>query len=259
MERMPLLFVGHGSPMNAIEENEFSASWKELGQKLPKPKAILSVSAHWFTRGTLVSDAPKPRMIYDMYGFPEALYKVEYPAPGAPETARKTAELLGGKAGIDTSWGLDHGTWSVLKWLYPKADIPVFQLSVDANASPEEHFVLGQKIKTLREQGVLIFASGNVVHNLGRVNWHAEGGYPWAEAFDGYIQKSILARKYENVIHYKNAGEPAEYAFVTLDHFAPLLYVLGASDENDHITAFNEKCVLGSLSMTSYLFAGSNT
>ncbi len=258
MERMPLLFIGHGSPMNAIAENEFSAAWERLGQKLPKPKAILSVSAHWFTRGTLVSDAPKPRMIYDMYGFPEALYKVDYPAPGDPETARETVELLGGRASIDTSWGLDHGTWSVLKWLYPKADIPVFQLSVDANASPDEHFLLGQKIKALREQGVLIFASGNVVHNLGRVNWHMEGGYPWADAFDDYIHKNILKRKYENVMHYKNAGESAQSAFITLDHFAPLLYVLGAADENDRITTFNEKCVLGSLSMTSYLFTESN-
>lgn len=240
--------------MNAIEDNAFSKKWMELGKQLERPKAILSVSAHWFTQGTRVADAETNRTIYDMYGFPDELYRVAYPAPGAPETARRAMALISRKTQVDNTWGLDHGTWSVLRRIFPKADVPVFQLSVDHNATPREHFEIGRELKALRDEGVLIFGSGNVVHNLGRVNWSMEGGYDWAEDFDRYIRRNVENRELDRVVDYHQAGPSAKQAFPILDHFAPLLYVLGATDEADRATVFNDACVLGSLSMTSYLF-----
>lgn len=254
MARMPALFVGHGSPMNAIEKNVFSDRWIALGQELPLPKAILSVSAHWFTRGTRICDASAPKMIYDMYGFPDELYRVQYPAPGAPDVARRAMELLGGRAQIDNSWGLDHGSWSVLRRMYPNANIPVFQLSVDALAAPDEQYAVGEALRVLRAEGVLIFGSGNVVHNLAKVAWDHPGGFDWAYDFDAYIRDAVLARDAESVLRYSSAGFSARLAVPTMDHFAPLLYVLGASDTFDTPSVFNEACVLGSLSMTGYLF-----
>lgn len=227
MKRMPALFVGHGSPMNAIEENHFVAEWKALGSKIPRPEAILAVSAHWFTRGTQVTDSQAPETIYDMYGFPDELYKIVYNAKGSPHFAHLAQNMISRKVGIDNSWGYDHGTWSVLHRVYPAADIPVFQLSVDRYASPAEHYKIGQELCGLREQGVLIFGSGNVVHNLAKVNWNIDGGYPWAEEFDAYIKENIIRRDDEKVINYKEAGASSALAFTTIDHFAPLLYVLG--------------------------------
>lgn len=254
MKRMPIVFVGHGSPMNAIEKNRFTAQWEQLGTRLPKPEAILSISAHWFTPGTKITDSPAPKMIYDMYGFPDELYQITYSAPGSPHFAGVTKELVGDSVQIDNSWGFDHGTWSVLRRLYPDADIPVFQLSVDKLAAVGDYFEIGRSLRELRAQGVLIFGSGNIVHNLAKVNWTMDGGYAWAEEFDHYITHNILNRTIEHVIHYEQAGSSSSLAFSTLDHFAPLLYILGASDENDHITVFNGSCVLGAISMTSYLF-----
>jgi 4,5-DOPA dioxygenase extradiol len=239
--------------MNAIENNEYTRVWETLGEKIPKPKAILSVSAHWFKDGTRVSDAENPETIYDMYGFPQELYDIVYGAKGSPAFAQETKRLIGGVS-IDNSWGLDHGTWSVLHRVYPAADIPVFQLSVDKNAWPQEHYEIGRKIKSLRELGVLVFGSGNIVHNLSRLDWQPESCYDWAREFDGYIKSSIMDRNFENVIRFENAGKSAGMAFNTLDHYAPLLYVLGASDEKDKITVFNDSCTMGSISMTSYLF-----
>lgn len=252
MNNMPVLFVGHGSPMNAIEDNPFSAAWEQLGTVLPKPQAILSVSAHWFTQGTRVTDAPNPKMVYDMYGFPDALYRVKYPAPGSPYFAGLAAELL--PAQIDNGWGLDHGSWSVLRRIYPRADIPVFQVSVDRRASMERHFALGRRLRSLRGQGVLIFCSGNIVHNLAGVRWEMDGGLPWADSFDEYIKRGVLRGDFDNAVHYERAGESAKAAVPTPDHYAPLLYALGASDEGDRVSVFNDARVLGSLSMTSYLF-----
>ena len=254
MKKMPILFVGHGSPMNAIENNEYTKAWETLGERIPKPEAILSVSAHWFTDGTRVSDVKNPETIYDMYGFPQELYKIVYGAKGSPELAQETKKLIGDRVSIDNSWGLDHGTWSVLHRVYPEADVPVLQLSVDKNASPQEHYDMGWKIKSLRELGVLVFGSGNIVHNLSRLDWNAEGGFGWARDFDGYIKGSVLNREFDNVKHFENAGKAAGMAFNTLDHYAPLLYVLGASEENDKITVFNDSCTMGAISMTSYLF-----
>jgi len=253
VNRMPVLFIGHGSPTNAIEENQFTAQWEALGGKLPRPQAILSVSAHWFTHGTKIMDSAAPETIYDMYGFPDELYQIVYPAPGSPYFARLAKNLITRNTQTDNTWGLDHGTWSVLHRMYPEADIPVFQLSVDREASFEEHFQIGQELKALREQGVLILGSGNIVHNLARVRWDMEGGYDWAEEFDHYIKQNILDRNHQNIIHFEKAGTSASLAFTIPDHFAPLLYVLGASDEEDTVSILNDACTLGALSMTSCL------
>lgn len=251
---MPVLFLGHGSPMNAIEQNEYSDAWIELGKTLPKPEAILCVSAHWFTRGTRINDSLATKMVYDMYGFPNALYRVTYPAPGAPKIAQQTAHLLRDRATIDNSWGLDHGSWSVLLRLFPKADIPVFQVSVDATAHAEEHFALGEALRPLRKEGVLILGSGNVVHNLRMVDWERSGGFDWAERFDSYIKENVELRAFDNILQYQSAGSSAQLSVPTPDHFFPLLTVLGASDADDSVSVLTEACVLGSLSMTGYLF-----
>lgn len=251
---MPVLFVGHGSPMNALVDNEFTKTWVKIGKLFPKPKAILSISAHWYTDGTKITDAATPKTVYDMYGFPEELYQIVYKAPGAPELAHLVKSLIHKETTIDNSWGIDHGTWSILHKMYPEADIPVIQLSVDRRAEAGIHYGIGKDLKTLREQGVLIFASGNVVHNLQKVNWNMDKGYSWAEEFDAYIKEKILNKEYEDVIHYERAGQSSQLAFPTPDHFYPLLYVLGATEDNDQLTVFNESCVLGGLSMTSYLF-----
>lgn len=250
---MPVIFVGHGSPMNAIEDNEYTQGWRNIAAFIPKPDVILSVSAHWETRGTKVCVLENPETIHDFYGFPKELFDMEYPAKGSPLFAAKTIELLG-DAAADKTWGLDHGTWSVLSAMYPAADIPVFQVSIDGQASPAELFEIGKKLKPLREEGVLIFGSGNVVHNLGMVDFYSKGGYDWAESFDAEIKDAILKRGFENVLQYRNLGS-ARSAVPTAEHFNPLLYVLGAADSADKITVYNNSCTLGSLSMTSYVFS----
>lgn len=253
-ERMPALFVGHGSPMNAIEANSFSRTWSRLGKEFKRPEAILVVSAHWYTHGIRISDTTDPKMIYDMYGFPEALYKVQYPAKGSPGTARLVKDLVEDGIQIDNSWGIDHGAWSVLCHMYPDADIPVLQLSVDASADANSQYMTGKKLAPLRDLGVMILGSGNVVHNLAKLRWDQEYGFPWALEFDQYISDKIRADDHEAVIHYKNAGDCAKNAFTTPEHFYPLLPVLGAASSEDQLTIFNDECLMGSLSMTSYLF-----
>lgn len=251
--KMPVLFVGHGSPMNAIEENEFSRAWRALGEALPRPRAILAVSAHWFVAGTRVNGAAQPRQIYDMYGFPQPLYQMKYPAPGAPELALRVRELLP-KAEQDDRWGIDHGTWSVLCHMFPAADVPVTQLSVDYGAPAETHYEIGRALAPLREEGVLILASGNVVHDLRRVDWDMEGGLPWADEFDEYVRRAVLEDRPEDVVQYSRAGDCAREAFPTPDHFYPLLYALGAREPDEAVEVFCKKRVLGSLSMTGYRF-----
>lgn len=253
-ERMPALFVGHGSPMNAIEDNTFTRGWEQIAREIPRPEAILAISAHWYTGGTRIMDEALPKMIYDMYGFPKELYEVRYPAVGAPAMAHLTYELISQEVKMDNSWGYDHGTWSVLRRMYPEADIPVYQLSVDRNAGPEVHFQIGREIRALRTEGVLIVASGNVVHNLSKISWDMQGGYPWAQEFDDYIKEKITNRQFEEVIRYEKAGECSKLAVPTADHFYPLLYALGAADEEDTVTVYNDSCLMGSMSMTSYLF-----
>lgn len=252
-EMMPVLFAGHGSPMNALEDNEFTRGWETIAQAIPRPRVIISVSAHWYTNGTKVNDSAEPKTVYDMYGFPKGLYEVVYRPKGSPEFARKVKGLLENDTQADNSWGLDHGTWAVLVKMYPKADIPVFQFSIDRNLSAAEHFVLGQKLYELRKEGALIFGSGNIVHNLSLINWGMDRGYTWAYEFDGYIKDRILKKDFLGAADFGNEGEAAKKAFFTPEHFYPLMYVLGAADREDQIEVFNESCVLGSLSMTCYL------
>ncbi|WP_101697223.1 4,5-DOPA dioxygenase extradiol [Clostridium minihomine] len=252
-ERMPALFVGHGSPMNAVESNSYTKKWEEIGQQLPRPKAILMVSAHWYTHGTRITNEKTPRMVYDMYGFPEELYRVKYPCPGSPELALNTAKLLSVPVQVDNSWGLDHGAWSVLSRMFPEADIPVVQLSVDGTAPAHMHFQIGRELSSLRDEGIMIMGSGNVVHNLARISWQQESGFSWAEEFDSYIRMKIEQQKYQDVVDYEKAGASAKLAFPTPDHFYPLLYVLGAAQEADQLTVFNSECLMGSMSMTGYL------
>ncbi|NLJ91274.1 MAG: 4,5-DOPA dioxygenase extradiol [Clostridiales bacterium] len=255
MKMMPVIFVGHGSPMNAIEDNEYTKTWRSLGERLPRPEAIVSISAHWYTKGTKIMNEESPKTIYDMYGFPKELYEIIYDSPGSPKLAGATKELISKETEYDNSWGIDHGTWSVLVHMYPDRDIPVFQISIDAYAPPEVHYNIGRELRELRKEGVLILGSGNIVHNLRLVDWHQKNkGFDWAYEFDDYIYESILNNNHEAIIRYKEKGDIARLAVPTPDHFYPLLYVLGASDEKDRISAFNKSCELGSLTMTGYLW-----
>jgi len=254
MNSMPVIFLGHGSPMNAIEDNAHTREWRRLGASIPRPEAILCVSAHWFIRGTKVTGEAQPKQFYDMYGFPEELYRLVYPVPGSPELANRVPELLPAKVEADSSWGIDHGAWSVLTHLFPTADIPVVQLSLDRNAPPELHYRLGAALKPLRNEGILILGSGNVVHNLAMVNWHMRGGFDWADRFDEQIRDKIVERDFEVVTGYRSWNKDASLAVPTPDHYLPLLYVLGASDPQDQLRVINADRVLGSLSMTGYIF-----
>lgn len=251
---MPVLFVGHGSPMNAIESNQFSREWQELGRKIPRPKAVLSISAHWYTDGLRTSDLTHPQLVYDMYGFPEQLYALKYPVEGSVELANSLKNTFPNALIIDNNWGIDHGTWSVMKHMFPNADVPVVQLSIDSRYTLEEHFKLGQVLKKFRDEEILIMGSGNVVHNLAKIRWDLDKGFDWAYEFDEYIKKHVIERNFEHVIQYKHAGESSKSAFYTLEHFIPLLYVLGCSDEKDQVEVFNNACIMGSMSMTGYRF-----
>lgn len=255
MAKMPVVFVGHGSPMNAIENNDYTRGWKEIAERIPKPKAIISISAHWYTEGTKIMNEENPKTIYDMYGFPKELYEIIYNSPGSPRFAQISKELITKETAYDNSWGIDHGTWSVLVHMYPERDIPVFQISIDATASPEVHYQIGKELRALRNEGVLIFGSGNIVHNLWKVDWNmGNKGFDWAYEFDDFINENILNRNHENILKYKDVGNIAKLAVPTPDHFYPLLYILGASNEEDKVTSYNKSCELGSLTMTSYLF-----
>ncbi|MGD9887274.1 MAG: 4,5-DOPA dioxygenase extradiol [Bacilli bacterium] len=255
MIKMPVIFVGHGSPMNAILDNQYSSGWKEMAKRIPEPKAIISISAHWFTNGTKIMNEDHPKTIYDMYGFPKELYAIKYDVLGNPMLAEEVKRLIQKPSSFDNTWGIDHGTWSVLVHMYPKRDIPVFQISIDAKAPPQTHYQIGKDLQQLRNQGVLIFGTGNIVHNLRLVNWDMEQqGYDWAYEFDNYIKDNILKRNHQNIMDYHKIGRQASLAVPTLDHFNPLLYILGATDDQDEISIFNENCAMGSVSMTSYLF-----
>lgn len=249
--KMPVLFIGHGSPMNAIEDTEFSRAWAEAGRSLPKPRAILCVSAHWETAGTRVTAMEQPRTIHDFHGFPPALFEKRYPAPGSPELARMTQEALH-ESGVqlDSAWGLDHGAWAVLSQMYPKADVPVIQLSLDEKMPPSIHYELGRELRALRSKGVLILGSGNIVHNLREVVW-ADMAYDWALEFDTRLRDLILSGDHRAIIDYSKLGHPARLSVPTLDHYLPLLYVLGAQDKADSVGFFAEKVTLGSMSMRS--------
>jgi 4,5-DOPA dioxygenase extradiol len=249
--RMPVMFVGHGNPMNAIEDNEFSQAWTLMGASLPTPRAILCISAHWETIGTKVTAMPQPKTIHDFYGFPPELFAMQYPAPGSPELAEQICSLVKTVAiQPDQDWGLDHGTWSVLMRMFPNADIPVLQLSLDRTKSPQHHYDLGRELKSLREQGVLIIGSGNMVHNLGLVVWE-DVAYDWAQEFDGKIRDWIMQDDHTPIIHYQDYGRPAQLAVNSAEHFQPLLYTLGLKEPGEEVMFFTEKVSMGSLSMRS--------
>lgn len=248
---MPVLFIGHGSPMNAIEDSEFSRAWAAVARSLPRPKAILCVSAHWETVGTHVTAMEQPRTIHDFYGFPRALYEKHYPAPGSPELARMTVETLkASHAELDSEWGLDHGAWAVLSQMYPKADVPVVQLSLDRRQAPAAHYELGRELQGLRRKGVLIIGSGNIVHNLREVVWE-DTAYDWALDFDAKMKDLILSGDHQAIIDYAKLGRSARLAVPTLEHYLPLLYVLGAQDKADVVNFFADRVTLGSMSMRS--------
>lgn len=256
-DQMPVLFLGHGSPMNAIEENEFVAGFRKVGKEIPKPQAILVVSAHWETNGTFVTAMEKPRTIHDFGGFPRALYEVQYPAPGSPELAKETKSLIKKtEVGLDQSWGLDHGAWSVVKHLYPKADVPVIQMSLDYRQTPKYHFELAQELASLRKKGVLIIGSGNMVHNLRMVAWdklNESYAYDWAAEASEKMKKYILNGDYKPLINYSSQGRAFDLAIPSPDHFLPLLYTLALKGESEKISLFNDKALAGSLTMTSVL------
>ena len=254
--QMPVLFLGHGSPMNAIEENEFVQGWRNIGTSLPKPNAILCISAHWETRGTYVTAMEKPPTIHDFGGFPDELFAVEYPAPGSPQLALETKNIIKKtEVGLDEKWGLDHGAWSVIKHLFPNADIPVIQMSLDYYQPAQYHYELAQELSSLRKKGVLIIGSGNIVHNLGMVAWdkikEPEYGYDWALQANATLKNLILNNDHQQLINYKTLGKEIALAAPSPDHFLPLLYSLALKEEKEKVTLFNDKTIMGSISMTS--------
>lgn len=255
-EKHPVLFIGHGSPMNGIEDNEFSQTWRKKGQEITRPKAVLVVSAHWLTRGTFVTAMEEPKTIHDFGGFPQALFDVQYPAKGDPGLAKETAKLITTtNVDLDHNWGLDHGTWTVVRHMYPDADIPVLQLSIDYGREPEYHYNLAKEIATLRKKGVLIIGSGNMVHNLRMIDWRRLNepnfGFDWAVEMNTVFKEKIGNGDHKALIDYEKLNKAAKLAIPTPDHYYPLLYTLGLQDSNDEISFFNDRLVGGSLNMTS--------
>lgn len=253
--KMPVLFLGHGSPMNAIEDNQYVRGFREIAKSIPKPKAILCISAHWYIRGTKVLSSAMPKTIHDFGGFPDELYQVQYPAKGDPKLAAEIMNIPGAQASLSDDWGLDHGAWSVLIHLYPKADIPVIQLSIDYSQPSSYHFELGKLLKNLRHKGILVVGSGNIVHNLGMIDWpnmnKEDHGYDWAREVQKKINQSIEQREFNALLQYERLGKAFHNAIPTPDHYLPLLYTLGMHEKFDDIHFFNDKLLAGSLSMTS--------
>ena len=253
---MPVLFIGHGSPMNGIEDNDFSKRWAEIAKSIPTPNAVIVVSAHWLTNGTRITAMDFPKTIHDFGGFPEALYKVQYPAPGSPTLAAETAALLENKhAELDHDWGLDHGAWTVVKHMYPLANVPVLQLSIDYTKEPKYHFELAKELMALRKKGVLIIGSGNMVHNLRMVAWNKLNeptfGYDWAIHMNEKFKDLISNNQLDSLIQYEKMGPEAQLSIPTPEHYLPLLYTLGLRESMDNVTFFNDRVIGGSLTMTS--------
>ncbi|ESU28651.1 extradiol ring-cleavage dioxygenase class III protein subunit B [Flavobacterium limnosediminis JC2902] len=252
----PVLFIGHGSPMNGIEDNQFSQTWKAMGKEIVKPKAVLVISAHWLTRGTHITAMNNPKTIHDFGGFPQELFNVQYPAPGNPELAQATKQLITTTdVGLDHDWGLDHGTWTVVRHMYPDADIPVLQLSIDYSKPPQYHYDLAKQLAALRKKGVLIIGSGNMVHNLRMVAWdklsEPEYGFDWANEMNTIFKNKITDANHKALIDYETLDKAAKLAIPTPDHYYPMLYSLALQDNKDDISFFNDKAVGGSLTMTS--------
>ena len=259
-DRTPVYFFGHGSPMNAIEENNFTKTWNNIGSKIERPKAILCISAHWETNGTWVTAMPHPRTIHDFGGFPKALFDVQYPAKGSPEIANeiKTA-ITSTTIGLDEKWGLDHGAWSVVKHLYPDADIPVIQMSINYTKPAEYHYNLAKQLNALRRKGILIIGSGNMVHNLGMVAWdkmnEANYAYDWATEANDAMKEFIVNKDHLPLINYEKQGKAFNLAIPSLDHYLPLLYALALQEKDENTAFFNDEAVMGSLTMTSVVIS----
>ena len=258
-DKMPVLFLGHGSPMNAIEENQFVQGFREVGNEIQKPKAILCISAHWETKGTFVTAMENPRTIHDFRGFPQELFKVQYPAPGSPELANEAKRVVQKTTiELDDKWGLDHGAWSVIKHLYPNADIPVIQMSLDYSKPAKYHFELAQELQVLRRKGILIVGSGNIVHNLRMVAWDKLNGEPyafdWAMEANEKMKAFILDEDFKSLIDYNKQGRAFQLAIPTPEHYLPLIYILALKENRDNTSLFNDQPVGGSLSMTSVKF-----
>jgi 4,5-DOPA dioxygenase extradiol len=256
---MPVLFVGHGSPMNGIEGNEFSARWKALAQEIPVPAAVIVVSAHWLTRGTRITAMDFPKTIHDFGGFPKELFDVQYNAPGHPELANETATIIQStKVELDHDWGLDHGAWTIIRHMYPDANIPVLQLSIDYSKGPQYHYELAKELYALRKKGVLVMGSGNMVHNLRMVAWdkmqEPEYGYDWALQINDRFKSLILDGDHQALVDYEKLGKEASLAIPTPEHYLPLMYTLGLKGSGDEVSFFNDKAVGGSLTMTSVRF-----
>jgi 4,5-DOPA dioxygenase extradiol len=261
LKKAPVIFIGHGSPMNAIEKNDFTKSLEGLRRLYPNPKAILCISAHWMTEGSWVTAMSKPKTIHDFYGFPQALFDVQYPAPGSPEIADLISQsTLDPKIHKDEEmWGLDHGTWSVLRHIFPDADVPVLQLSLHMEKPAEYHLKLGQQLNQLREKGILIIGSGNIVHNLRVIKWEPNPEpYDWAIEFDKWSKEKIIARDFNALINDYRKFHAGELSVPTNEHYFPLLYTLGALDENDHLTFEYEGIQNGSISMRTISWQSKN-
>ncbi len=253
---MPVAFIGHGSPMNAVDDNEFVDAWGKLARRLGQPRAIIAVSAHWYTDKTLVTTVEHPQTIHDFGGFPEPLYEMLYRPPGDPELAREVQSLIKTATVVpDESWGLDHGVWVPLSRMFPLAEIPVVQLSLNYNLSGTAHYELGKELRPLRDDGVLILGSGNIVHNLRLIDPATpERGYGWAEEFRQTTNELIQNHENEQLVQYGSMGEAAQKSVPTPEHYWPLLYALGAADSDDQATFFADRCIYGSISMTSVAF-----
>ena len=258
-EKQPVLFIGHGSPMNGIEDNEFTRNWAKMGIEIPIPTAVLVISAHWLTKGTQITAMENPRTIHDFGGFPEELFQVQYPAKGSPELALEAAKMISSSTvGLDHDWGLDHGTWTVVRQMYPNAAIPVLQLSIDYNKPPQYHFDLAKQLSALRNKGVLIIGSGNMVHNLSRIVWdklqEPEYGFDWAIEMNSVFKERIGNGDFQSLIEYQKLNAAALLAIPSPDHYYPLLYTLALHDKKEELSFFNDKVVGGSLTMTSVKF-----
>jgi len=259
-ETLPAIFFGHGNPMNALMDNSYTEGWRRIGDRTPRPKAILSISAHWYVPGTGVTISTAPRTIHDFGGFPRELYQVQYPAPGDPDLARRVQKLLAPlPVQLDDSWGLDHGIWSVIRHVYPEADVPVVQLSIDETQPPSFHFEIGRKLAVLRDEGILVAGSGNLVHNLHSYAWgrHMPDPYDWAVRFEEQARQMMVAGDVKPLIDYERLGRDAMLSIPTPDHYLPLLYVLGARQQGEPITFPIEGIDGGSISMLAAQVGGS--
>ena len=253
--KMPVMFVGHGNPMNAMLENDITRGWREMSKDV-SPKAILCISAHWETKGTFVTTTPKPQTIHDFGGFPPDLYQIQYPAPGIPELAKEVIrDIKKTSVQEDHDWGLDHGAWTVLIKMFPDANVPVFQMSLDYRQSPQFHYELGRELSILRDKGVLIIGSGNIIHNLSTARWNSNEPYEWVTAFDNKTKELIAEGDHQALINYHNLGTEAKLSIPSNEHYLPMLYTLGLQEKGDKLAFFNESIDLASVSMRSFVIS----